>query len=256
MIKRILLTTALLMFLGSLNVFVFGQEDPQDVHQKVSGAITTEQNAQNKADDWNAEKERILDEIRDLKYKVTWLQYRQEKNKIYIREAEENIKNLEFEKEEILTLRERLEPYLEEVVKRLESFIAEDLPFLPEERQKRLDNLWSSLNNYNVPLSEKLRRVLEEGLLIETQYYGQGIEAIEDETLNIGGNDTQVTLFRLGRLLLLYMSIDGTQIGIYNRETRQWEALPDNLTRNVSRILDIAQRRRTAEIVELPLGAL
>jgi hypothetical protein len=244
----------LFVFLGSLSVF--GQEGPQDVHQKVSQSITTESKAQDKADAWTTEKERILDEIRDMKYNITWHQYRQEKYKIYIKEAEENIKNLEFQKDEILNLRERLDPYLEEVVKRLEAFIAEDLPFLSEERQRRLDNLWSSLNNYNVTLSEKLRRVLEEGLLIETQYYGQGIEAIEDQTLNIGGNDTQVTLFRLGRLLMLYMTIDGSQIGRYNPDTRQWESLPENLTRNVRRILDIAQKRRTAEIVELPLGVV
>jgi regulator of replication initiation timing len=254
MIKRILLITAFLMFMAGPNVF--GQEGPQDVHQKVSSAITTEENAQNQADDWNADKERILDEIRDLKYRITWLQYRQEKNKIYIKEAEQNIEDLEFEKAEINKLREQLEPYLEEVVERLETFIADDLPFLPDERQSRLDILWSSLNNYSVALSEKLRRVLEEGLQIETQYYGQGIEAIEDETLNIGGSDTQVTFFRLGRLMLLYMSIDGTQVGRYNNETKEWEALPENLTRNVSRILDIAQRKRTAEIVELPVGAL
>jgi hypothetical protein len=242
------------MFLGSLSVF--GQESPQAVHEKVSSSITTEGKAQKTADAWTTDKERILDEIRDLKYNITWHQYRQEKFRIYIKEAEENIKNLEFQKDEILTLRKRLDPYLEEIVKRLETFIEEDLPFLPEDRQKRLDILWSTLNNYTNDLSEKLRVVLENGLKIETQYYGQAIEAEEDQTINIDGSDTQVTIFRLGRLMMLYMTIDGTRIGRYNPETRQWEALPENLLRNVRRILEIAQSKRTAEIVELPLGVV
>lgn len=254
MIKRILLTMTLFVFLGSLNAY--GQESPQAVHEKVSQSITTEGKAQEKADAWTMDKERILDEIRDLKYNITWHQYRQEKYRIYIKEAEENIKNLEFQKDEILNLRERLDPYLEEVVERLEAFVKEDLPFLPDERQRRLDILWNSLNDYSMALSEKLRIVLEEGLKIETQYYGQAIEAEEDETINIDGNDTQVTIFRLGRLMMLYMTIDGTKIGRYNPETRQWEALPENLTRSVRRILEIAQAKRTAEIVELPLGVV
>lgn len=253
MIQRILLIMILLVFFAGQTALA--QTDPQQVSDKVSQTIGVEGAAQEKADDWTWEKKDMLDEIRDLKYRVTWLQYRQEKNRIYIEGVKENIANLEFDKEEINKLRERLEPYLEEVVARMGAFVEGDIPFLPEERQLRLQALKDSLNNYDVALSEKLRRVFAEGLEIETEY-GKMVEAIEDQTLNINGNDTEVTIFRLGRVFMLYMSIDETQVGRWNNETKQWEPLPEDLIRSIGRALDIAQRKRTAEIVELPLGAV
>jgi hypothetical protein len=253
MIQRILLTMILLIFFAGQAAF--SQPEPEQVSERVSKAMAVEGEVQERADNWDWEKKDMIDEIRDLKYRVTWLQYRQEKNRVYIENVKENIKNLEFKKAEINKLREHLEPYLEEVVTKLESFVENDMPFLAEERQKRLQALKNSMDNYDVALSEKLRRVFAEGLEIEVEY-GQMVEAIEDQMLKINGINTEVVIFRLGRVAMLYMSLDGTQLGQWNHKTRQWEPISDDLYRNVRRALDIAQRKRTVEIVEIPLGAL
>jgi len=253
MIQRILLIMILLGFFAGHSALA--QTDPQKVSDKVSQAIGTESNAQEKTDEWLWDKKDLIDEIRDLKISITWHQYRQEKNRIHIAGVKENIANLESATDEIHILRERLEPYLEDVVTRMEAFIESDLPFLADERQLRLQALKESLNNYNVSLSEKLRRVFAEGLQIETEY-GLAVEAIEDQTLTINGNETEVIIFRLGRVLMVYRTLDGTQIGRWNHETKQWESLPESLNRNIRWALDIAQRKRTAEIVELPLGVV
>ena len=94
-----------------------------------------------------------------------------------------------------------------------------------------------------------------EGLQIETEY-GRMVESIEDQTLNLNGVDTQVVIFRLGRVGMYYMTLDETQVGRYNMDTHKWEPLPDDLVRSISRAVDIGLRKRTAEIVDLPLGAV
>jgi seryl-tRNA synthetase len=195
--QRILITMALFMLFGI--PAAYGQQSPQQVQEKVTQVMNTESGVQAKTDEWNWEKQTIIEEIRDAKYRVTWLQYRQEKNRQYIANAKQNIEDLEFKKAELNKLREQLEPYLEGVILRLEDFVSQDLPFLPSEREKRINGLKNSMDNYDLPLSEKLRRVFEEGLQIETDY-GDMVEAIEGETLNIGGVDTQVIIFRLGRV--------------------------------------------------------
>ncbi len=253
MIQRILITAALFMLFWI--PAAFGQQGPEKVQQKVSESMGVEAKAQKKADDWNWDKQGIIQDIRDLKYRTTWLQYRQEKNRQYIANAKQNIEDLEFRKAELNKLREQLEPYLEGVILRLEDFIAQDLPFLTAERGKRINALKNSMDNYDLPLSEKLRRVFDEGLRIETDY-GDGIEALEGETLNIGGIDTQVIIFRLGRVGMCYISLDREQCGWYNTETGQWEPLPDSLNRDIGIAVDMGQRKRTAEIVKLPLGAV
>ena len=253
MLQRILIITALVICIASPSAY--GKKGPKEVQKKVEKAMAVESGIQKTADEWNWDKQRIIQEIRDLKYRTTWLQYRQEKNRLYIENAKQSIADLEQKKADLNKLREQLEPYLEDVIVQMETFVAKDLPFLPEERQRRIAGLKSSLNNYNLPLSEKLRRVFAEGLQIETEY-GRMVETMEDQTLNINGTDTQVVIFRLGRVGMYYMSLDETQIGQYNLEKRQWEPLPEELTRSIKRGIDIGQRKRTAEIIDLPLGAL
>jgi hypothetical protein len=233
----------------------YGQQSPEQVQEKVTQVMNTESGVQAKTDDWNWEKQTIIDEIRDAKYRVTWLQYRQEKNRQYIANAKQNIEDLEFKKAELNKLREQLEPYLEGVILRLEDFIAQDLPFLPSEREKRINGMKNSMDNYDLPLSEKLRRVFEEGLQIETDY-GDMVEAIEGETLNIDGVDTQVIIFRLGRVGMYYMSLDEEQIGYFNSLTNDWEPLPESMIRDITLAVDIGQAKRTVEIIKLPLGAV
>ncbi|MEE8397498.1 MAG: DUF3450 domain-containing protein [Desulfobacterales bacterium] len=250
MIQRILLSMALLILFGSQ--VAFGQT-PDSVQKKVSKAIDREAKAQKKADDWSWDKRDLVDEIRDLKTRVTWLQYQEEKHEIYIVRVKRNIEDLKFRKAEALKVREQLDPYLEEVVNRLAAAVQVDLPFLPDERQRRIDFLKDSLNDYQLMLSEKLRRVLE-GVQVET-LYGKMVTST-DTTLNIAGSDTQVSLLRLGRVTMYYLSLDGTQVGQWNDETKQWESLDEGFIRSIRRLLDMAERKRSVELTELPLGAL
>ena len=93
MIQRVmLLTAALLMLVG---VPASMAQTPDEVHQKVSKAIDVEAKVQKKADDWSWNKQDLVDEIRDLKTRVTWLQYQKEKHRIYIQRVQENIADLE-----------------------------------------------------------------------------------------------------------------------------------------------------------------
>jgi hypothetical protein len=250
MISRVLLIGALLMLIVA--PMAIGQS-PDRVHKKVSKAIDAESKAQKKADDWSWDKTDLIDEIRDLKTRVTWLQYQEEKHEIYIKRVKQNIADLEFKKAEALKVREQLDPYLEEVVGRLKEFVSTDLPFLPDEREKRLNFLKDSLNDYQLQMSEKLRRVFE-GLQVETTY-GRMFSS-NDTTLKLNGSDTQVTLLRLGRVTMFYLSLDGTQVGRWNDQTQQWETLSEDYIRPIRRGLEIAERKRSVELIDIPLGAL
>ncbi len=253
MIKRILWVTALFAFIGSASAFA--QDKPNEVYGKVSKTIATESKAQENADNWGYDKQNMLVEIRDLKYRVAWKQYRQKKYNIYNEGVKEEIKNLQFKREEINKLREQIDPYLEEVVDRIEAFVKKDLAFLTDERQGRIDALRKVLNNYKMQPSEKLNYIVTNGLKIETDY-GKVIEAQEDVKLNINGVETRVTTARLGRVSMYYMSNDRKEIGMFNRQSGKWETLPDSQLKDFKKAFDMIMGKKTAEIVELPLGAI
>jgi len=252
MIQRILLTTALLILFGV--TAASGQSTPTQVQKKVSDAIGVEAKTQEKVDKLNADRSGILEEIRNLKYKIAWLEYRQQQYKIYVDSVKENIENLEFQKSEILTLREQLEPYLSEVITSMDQFIDEDMTFNIEERKNRIDDLRDTINNYEVSMSEKLRQVLAEGLEIEADY-GKQLET-EETQISIDGEDVQVTTFRLGRIGMFFINLDATETGRWNQDAQKWEKVPEKLNRGIRYAVSIASGERTVELVDLPLGVI
>lgn len=232
---------------------VLAKSDPSKVQDQMKKAIEVESAAQGKADDWSVEKDDLVNEIRDLQTRLTWLQYQKGKHEAYVQGLKENIADLDARKLEARKLRENLEPYLEEVVAALEKAIAADLPFLPEERQQRIYFLKNTMNDYHLDLGEKLRRVFE-ALSVEANY-GKMVTA-SDETLKVDGADTEVTVLRLGRLAMFYRSLDGEKLGRWNKAAGQWEPLDKGFGRQLRYALEMARRERTVQLIQLPLGAV
>jgi len=250
MVRQVSLMAALLLLFGVSTAFA--KADPVKTQNKMKKAIEVEAKAQGKADDWGLTKDDMVSEIRELTTRLTWLQYQKKKHEIYVKGVEESIADLEARKLEARQLRENLEPYLEEVVDRLEAFIPTDLPFFLDERQQRLSFLKSTLNDYNLDLGEKLRRVYE-ALTVEATY-GKMVTS-SDETLSIDGVDTEVTVFRLGRMAMFFQTLDEEKIGLWNKKTGQWEPMSDNYGVTIRHGLEMARRERSVQLILLPLGA-
>lgn len=251
MIQRIFFTMALLMLFAASAVCE--QQSPEKAQQTARQAKGVAVGAQANTTDLSRDKERIIQEILDTKYRLTWLEYHQEKTRRYIAQAKQSIEDLEYQKVEFKKMQEQLRSYLKGIIPRLEDFIAQDLPFLPDERSRRITGLYNSLDDPDLTLNELIRVVFEGSLEIETEY-GRVVDASEIETLNIDGVDTQVVIFRLGRIGMYYLSLDGTKTGFYNRVTGDWELLPQRMNKEIKLAVKIGQRERTAETVNLPLG--
>lgn len=88
------------------------------------------------------------------------------------------------------------------LIKELHDFVAADQPFSARSGT-RLTRLVELRDDPEVPVSEKFRKVLE-ALLVETEY-GNTIEVYQ-ETINTGGGEMLVDIFRLGRVGLFYQS--------------------------------------------------
>lgn len=224
---------------------------PSELQKKMEESIVLEQNAQKQAEAWANQRADILNEIREQNMLKKWAKHQLEKYQTYIQKQQETIQELERRKQEAEKIKMSLEPFLDEVFVRLKTFVETDLPFLPEERQKRLEFLKNSLDDYRIGLDEKTKRVLE-ALQIEANYGGT-VEKTE-AAVDLGKGPVQVNLFRLGRVALFYQSPDGRQTGWYNREKNKWESLPDEYSRELTRAMEIAEKKRTPVLLELPVG--
>ena len=221
------------------------------LQRAVEASIQAGQQLQNEVDAWSAKREEMLAEIQNLKIRHKWLQHQLSKYQTYLAKQQLAIKELEKSKQKSEIIRMTLEPYLDEIVLRLEAFVNKDLQFLPDERQKRLVFLKDSLNDYQLGLGEKFRRVME-ALQVEAGY-GDSIEKRES-SLELNGTDTQVVLFRLGRTALFYQSLDGKRAGRVGQATGKWKELPADFSKAISQAIEMAERKRAMELVDLPIG--
>ncbi len=233
------------------SVPMYAGPDPAAVEAAVVEAIETESAAQKKLDAWDEERVRLQEEIRNLNTTIAWLTFRKEKYDAYIDRQQEAIDELKRKRKEMNRLHRELEPFLDECLVRLERLIGGDLPFLPEERRRRLDFLRESLNDYHIHLSEKLRRMIE-ALQVEAGY-GRSIEVTETR-LELDSGPVQVRVLRLGRMALFYQTPDCRISGRWNRHTEAWESIDPSYSRTLRQAMDMAQRKRAIELLNLPIG--
>lgn len=165
--------------------------------------------------------------------------------KIELADYERQFEDIEGTKRQILPLIVRMVDVLGELIE-------VDIPFLPEERHMRLEELRALLERPDVPTSEKYRRVTE-AYQIELEY-GHTIEAYEGE-IERGGEKRTVAFLRYGRLGLYYMTLDGEKIGYWDKRADDWVELGNEYREPLDRAIRIARKQLPPDLTRLPVPA-
>ena len=134
----------------------------------------------------------------------------------------------------------------------LEKFVSLDVPFLQEERTDRVQALKVMMDRADVSNSEKYRRVLE-AYQVENEY-GRTIEAYS-ATVDIGGEKKTVDFLRIGRVALVYQTLDSKTQQIWNQSLRKWEELPSEYASSIKQGLKIAKKQSAPNLLTLPVQA-
>jgi hypothetical protein len=149
-------------------------------------------------------------------------------------------------------LRRRLFPLLIQMVDVLDQLVARDAPFLPAERQARVQALKATLDDPALPPAEKFRRIME-AYQIEMEY-AHTIEAYQGDLETADGSRT-VDFLRFGRVGLYYLSLDGSELGHWNRSEGRWEPLAASYRSELERGIRIARKQLPPDLVPLPVPA-
>lgn len=143
-------------------------------------------------------------------------------------------------------------PLMVKMVDTLEKFIALDVPFLIEERTKRAAALRGILPRADVSISEKYRRILE-AYQIEMEY-GRTLDAY-DGKLNEGKPEEKTVEFvRLGRVSLMYRTLDGKETGYWDADKKVW--VENNEYAHAVRVaLRVAKKQGAPDLLTVPVPA-
>jgi hypothetical protein len=156
--------------------------------------------------------------------------------------------SLERQLGEIDRTERELLPLMLRMVDTLGKFVAEDLPFLKQERAERVEILKHLLTDPQTGVAEKYRRIIE-AYQIEADY-GRTLGA---ERADVEGRTVDV--LRIGRTGMYYLSSDGDAGGTWDAATGKWLKLDRKYFGSVKHGLKIARETAAADLLTLPVPA-
>lgn len=155
--------------------------------------------------------------------------------------------------------RQGLLPLLQDMLEALQRFVELDTPFLAEERRTRLRDLQAMMDQADVSLGEKYRRVLEAyqvevayGRSLDT-YQGALGERIRLDAATEADGARTVDFLRLGRTALYYLSFDRREAAYWEQSSGTWKKLPAAFLPLLEQALRVARKQAAPQLLKLPL---
>jgi hypothetical protein len=178
---------------------------------------------------------------------------------IYNRQLESLIAAQEVERASLVEQIDQVElvsrdvtPLMLRMIDALIAFVSLDVPFLEEERSERILDLRKLMHRADVTEAEKYRHIME-AYQIENEY-GRTIEAYRS-TLAQDDKEVTVDFLRVGRIALIYQTLDESEAGVWNQQTRSWEPLDRSFRSAIRDGLRIARKQSAPDLIRLPLPA-
>lgn len=195
---------------------------------------------------------KMLEQYRAAKRQTkTLLSYNAHLDTLLVSQEQEK-QSLIQQLEQIEITQREIVPLIINMQKSLEQFVALDLPFLPKERQERLQKLKAMMSRADVTTAEKFRRLIE-AYQIENSY-GNTIEAYRGN-IELDGQESSVDFLRLGRIALYYQRLDASETGFWNAQEKRWQTLDSSHTNSVRQGLRMARKETAPNLLALPINA-
>lgn len=208
--------------------------------------------SQQRIDGLSQKTTQMLDKYRAASHQIETLTVYNEHLKKLVDSQEQEKASLTQQLINIDNTQQEIVPLILQMLDSLGQFIALDMPFLPEERNERLDKLKQMVVRADVSNAEKYRRLLE-AYQIEKDY-GNTIEAYRAD-IELAGVTSSVDFLRLGRVALYYQRFDGSETGFWDKKTKQWQILDTQHRHAVRDGLRIARKEMAPNLLSLPIPA-
>lgn len=249
--KSILITRSfVLLLLSCLATTLYAAGDLNKAIQSRLVAQQEARQSQDKIDNLADETKSLLDKYRNAIRRTDSLKAYNSQLRNSIDNQKNQLASIQRQLGNIDETRRSITPLLVRMVNVLEQTIAVDLPFLMEERTNRLNSIKTMMDQPDVPIPEKYRRVME-AYQIEIEY-GRTIETYTQD-INVGGNNQTVNVLRIGRLVLAYQTLDGASSGVWDAQAKTWRPLPGEYNHSIKQGMAIAKKQSPPELVNMPV---
>ena len=161
------------------------------------------------------------------------------------------LEDIALSMDQVDVINRQIFPMMERMIDGLEQSVALDVPFLMEERTKRIGTLKDTMERSDVSVAEKFRKVME-AYQIENEY-GTSSETYT-QTITKDGVTRSYNMLRVGRIGLYYQSDDAKITGRWDNEIRDWVE-DDSARSEIRKGIRIAKQLIAPELIVIPVSA-
>ena len=209
--------------------------------------------SQTRIDQASEETDRLAAEYRVVLAQIESLRIYNEQLAQLLASQDVELAGLRHDIENVTLIGRQVTPLMLQMVEGLEGFVELDVPFLPNERRRRIENLQAMMDRADVTDAEKYRAILE-AYQIENDY-GRTLGAYRGELPTTEGDPLTVDFLRLGRVALVYMTLDERQAGVWDQREGEWVTLPAEYRGSIRKGLRMARKQVAPDLIRLPIPA-
>ncbi|MBK1720756.1 DUF3450 domain-containing protein [Thiocystis violacea] len=244
--KRIFLV---LLTLSLSVASAFGGDQTVPVLEAQTAILDQAAAAQVRIDDLDGQTRALLEEFRQGSRELEGLQAYNDHLERMVAAQQASIASLEGQVDGVEVTQREIVPLMARMVAALDQFVELDLPFQLDERRARVAALAAALDSPDSSPGETYRRILET-YRAEIDA-GRGIEAYRG-VLSAEGRERTVDFLRVGRVTLIYRTLDGRESGVWDRAAKRWIGLPDTDRSDLSKAFRVAEKQSAPALLTLP----
>jgi len=187
----------------------------------------------------------VVKEVEGLEVYVKQLNKQLSAQEAELAQIEQSIK-------QVTLIERQITPLMLRMIEAIDLFVQADVPFQKEERIKRVQQLQEMMGRSDVTVAEKYRKVMD--AYQKEMDYGRTIKTYR-ASLKLDGSMREVDFLRVGRIALMYQSLDGEKIGIWNQDSGLFEPLASEYKSKLNMALRIAREQAAPDLIKVPLSA-
>ncbi|MBB35177.1 MAG: hypothetical protein CME88_07555 [Hirschia sp.] len=235
-------------------------------YAQLTSAISASEQATRKAEQTQEQINQLDDQRSDMVREFRTLLQQQDAAELYARQQERvvasqanELASLEEQLGRVEEMKAQMVPMMQDMIAALQSFRAWDLPFKDmtetgiDARADSYEQLTTILDRGDVSPAEQYRFIIE--AFQREMEYGRTIDTYTDD-VTIGDAVKTVDVFRYGRIALVYVTQDRSEVGRWNRETKAWEVLDGKYKDDIVRGIRIASKVATPAVIMGPVSKL
>ena len=210
------------------------------------------QQAQVKIDDVDGKTRTAEREYRSVVKEVEGLNvYIEQLNKQLLNQESELVK-IDESIRQVTLIERQITPLMLRMIDAIDQFVKADIPFLIDQRTKRVEKIKDMMGRSDVTVAEKYRKVME---AYQTEIdYGRTIESYRGDVV-IDGTSREVDFLRTGRISLAYQTLDGQKLGVWNAQTNQFDELDSSYKSKIMMGIRIAREQAAPQLIKVPVAA-